>query len=114
MTMFHRIHSDDSELEGQASELFSDLAELHLSHESAVSIRSRILEALSLSTSRPTNARFAFASPAVLGPLMAVSAVAAATGENLVSAPLSLVESAASTLTSGNAEAAPATGADSD
>src|SRR5687767_7439875 len=89
------------EEELQAGELFDPVAGCELEPSAAASIRGRMLAALS-SAVNPAAAgprsRFAIASMAVIGPLMAVSAVGAATGDSPLEGPADLVETVAASI----------------
>lgn len=89
------------EEELRASELFDSLAACEMEPAVAASVRGRMLAALSSAVStgsaRPRS-RVAIASMAVIGPLMAVSAVGAATGDSPVDGPTSLFETVAASI----------------
>lgn len=89
---------DPTEL-AEAAEFLAPVAECQVSQSAAASIRARMIGALTATThAGAPRRRWAAASFAVFAPLMAVSAVAAATGESPVNGPVDLVQSAAASV----------------
>lgn len=89
--------------ESEAAELFSPLARCELSPYGSALIRGRVLAALSATANVATmpRTRFAVASAAVAGPLLAVGAVSAAAGTSPIEAPVEFLESAVSVVSIG-------------
>jgi hypothetical protein len=86
-------------VEAEAAEFLAPVAECRVSQSAAAAIRARMMGALTATTrAGAPRSRWAAASLAVFAPLMAVSAVAAATGESPVSGPMDLVQSAAASV----------------
>ncbi|MEO8541483.1 MAG: hypothetical protein ABI577_17200, partial [bacterium] len=100
--MFNRHHDaivEDPIAEAEAAEFLAPISECRVSAGAAVSIRARMIGALTATAhAGAPRSRWAVASMAVFAPLMAVSAVAAATGDSPVSGPVDFVQSAAASV----------------